>query len=76
MNSLGQRRYDHRAPVWVVEDSALYRDTLAALIDRSDRFRCAQMFGDGQSAVQALNDTKDLPRVILMDLALAGMNGI
>ena len=76
MNSLGQGRYDHRAPVWVVEDSALYRDTLASLIDRSERFRCAQVFGDGHSAVQALNDGKELPRVILMDLALPGMNGI
>lgn len=76
MNSLGQGRYDHRAPVWVVEDSALYRDTLASLIDRSERFRCAQIFGDGQTAVQALNEGKELPRVILMDLALPGMNGI
>jgi DNA-binding NarL/FixJ family response regulator len=76
MNSLGQGRYDHRAPVWVVEDSALYRDTLASLIDRSDRFRCAQIFGDGHSAVEALNEGKELPRVILMDLALPGMNGV
>ncbi len=76
MNSVGQGRYDHRAPVWVVEDSALYRDTLASLIDRSERFRCAQIFGDGHSAVEALNEGKELPRVILMDLALPGMNGI
>ena len=76
MNSVGQGRYDHRAPVWVVEDSALYRDTLASLIDRSERFRCAQIFGDGQSAVEAFNEGKELPRVILMDLALPGMNGI
>lgn len=76
MNSVGLGRYDHRAPVWVVEDSALYRDTLASLIDRSERFRCARIFGDGNSAVQALNEGKELPRVILMDLALPGMNGI
>jgi DNA-binding NarL/FixJ family response regulator len=76
MNSLGQPRYDHRAPVWVVEDSTLYRDTLAALIDRSERFRCARVFGEGQSAVEALNESKESPRVILMDLALPGMNGI
>ena len=76
MNSVGQGRYDHRAPVWVVEDSALYRDTLASLIDRSERFRCAQIFGDGHSAVEALNEGKELPRVILMDLALPGMNGV
>lgn len=76
MNSQGQGRYDHRAPVWVVEDSALYRDTLASLIDRSERFRCTQVFGDGQTAVRALNEGTELPRVILMDLALPGMNGI
>jgi DNA-binding NarL/FixJ family response regulator len=76
MTANGRSRYDQRAAVWVVEDSALYRETLAGLIDRSERFRCAQMFPDGQSAITALSEGKELPRVILMDLALPGMTGI
>jgi DNA-binding NarL/FixJ family response regulator len=34
------------------------------------------MFPDGQSAITALSEGKELPRVILMDLALPGMTGI
>ena len=76
MNATGHSRYDHRAAIWVIEDNVLYRDTLASLIDRSERFRCARVFGDGQSAVQVLHVEKVLPRVILMDLGLPGMSGI
>lgn len=74
--SPGRNRYDHRAAVWVVEDSALYRETLSGLIDSSERFRCAQMFGDGQSVLAALQAGKELPRLVLMDLGLPGMSGI
>ena len=76
MHSNSANGYDHRAPVWVVEDSALYRETLGELIERSSRFRCARVFGDGQSALAALNAGRELPRVILMDIALPGMTGI
>ena len=69
-------RYDHRAPVWVVEDSTLYRDTLGELIDRSTRLRCARRYADGRSALAALADGTDLPRIILMDIGLPGMDGI
>lgn len=72
----GRNRYDHRAAVWVVEDSALYRETLSGLINSSERFRCAHMFGDGQSTLSALQAGKDLPRLVLMDLGLPGMSGI
>lgn len=76
MHSYSANGYDHRAPVWVVEDSALYRETLGELIERSSRFRCARVFADGQSALAALHAGRELPRVILMDIALPGMTGI
>jgi DNA-binding NarL/FixJ family response regulator len=67
---------DLRAPVWVVEDSALFRDTLSDLIDRSPRARCARVFGDGDSALAALAEGRELPRLVLMDIALPGTSGI
>ena len=69
-------RYDARAPVWMVEDSALYRETLSELINGSERLRCARVFGDCESALAALAERRELPRVILMDIALPGMGGI
>lgn len=74
--SMHGARYDHRAAVWLVEDSALYRETMAALIQRSDRFQCTRVFPDGESALAVLNEGKELPRIILMDLGLPGMSGI
>jgi DNA-binding NarL/FixJ family response regulator len=69
-------RYDHRAPVWVVEDSSLYADTLAGVIQSSERLRCARVFSDGESALATLEEGAELPRLILMDIALPGMGGI
>ena len=72
----GESRPDFRAAVWIVEDSRLYRDTLCALIDRSDRLRCAHTFADGESALATLRDGRELPRLVLMDIGLPGMGGI
>lgn len=69
-------RYDHRAAVWIVEDNTLYRETLAELLQRSERFRAARALSDGETALEVLAEGKDWPRVILMDLALPGMSGI
>ena len=66
----------HRPPVWVVEDSELYRQTLAELLERSERFSCPRLFADAESVLEALREGTDLPRLILMDLALPGMSGI
>ena len=69
-------RPDFRAAVWIVEDSRLYRDTLGALIDRSDRLRCAHIFDDGEAALATLRQGDEVPRLILMDIGLPGMGGI
>jgi DNA-binding NarL/FixJ family response regulator len=71
-----ESRPDYRAAVWIVEDSILYRDTLRALIDRSERLRCAQVFGDGESALAMLRGGGEPPRLVLMDIGLPGMGGI
>ncbi len=69
-------RYDHRAAVWLVEDNPMYRETLAELINRSSTLRCEQTFGDGPAALAALEQGRELPRLILMDIGLPGMSGI
>lgn len=66
---------DHRPTVWLVEDNALYRRTLIELLEQSGRFRCSRDFADAEAALRALNDGRELPRIVLMDLALPGMTG-
>jgi DNA-binding NarL/FixJ family response regulator len=67
---------DTRAPVWVVEDSPVYRRTVAEVLDQSRRYRCSREFGDAEDALAALGDGRELPRLILMDLALPGISGV
>ncbi|MFN8572114.1 MAG: response regulator transcription factor [Gemmatimonadaceae bacterium] len=69
------RTPDARAAIWMVEDSAMYRQAVAEVIEGSDRYRCTRQFGDAESMLKALGDGRELPRLILMDLALPGMSG-
>jgi DNA-binding NarL/FixJ family response regulator len=69
-------RNDHRSAVWIVEDSALYRETVCELFDRSERLRCTRSFADGEGALMVLQDGAELPRIILMDLGLPAMSGV
>jgi DNA-binding NarL/FixJ family response regulator len=69
------RQADRRPAIWLVEDSALYRQTLADMLERSSRLRCTRLFGEAEAALQALGDGGELPRLILMDLGLPGMSG-
>jgi DNA-binding NarL/FixJ family response regulator len=75
-NVAAAKRYDDRAAVWVVEDSPLYRETISDLLEGSERLRCARTFADGQSALDVLDEGKELPRLVLMDLSLPGMSGV
>ena len=70
-----QAAFDARAPVWVVEDSPVYRQTVAEVLEQSRRYRCSRQFADAEQALAALGDGRELPRLILMDLALPGMSG-
>lgn len=61
--------------VWVVEDNAFLRDTVAELLDRSPGMGCALAAGTCEEALDALRRGK-VPQVVLMDLGLPGMTGI
>lgn len=61
--------------VWIVEDDALFRDGVKALIDRTPGFFCDYTFTNCEDALRLL-EAKDAPRILLMDLGLPGMSGI
>jgi DNA-binding NarL/FixJ family response regulator len=59
--------------VAVVEDHREYRDYLAALLNGTTALRCTATFRSMEEALEKI--TSDLPKVVLVDIGLPGMNG-
>lgn len=61
--------------VWVVEDGALLRRSLAAYLAAAPQLACPRAFGSVEELAAALA-AGDRPDVVLMDLALPGRSGV
>ncbi len=65
------------ATVWIVEDSADYRETVQELVDDSDHFKCAHVFESGEGLFEYLNVPGHFaPDLMIVDIGLPGMSGI
>ncbi|HSA55444.1 MAG TPA: response regulator transcription factor [Gemmatimonadaceae bacterium] len=62
--------------LWLVEDNALYRETVSEVLRGSGRFRGVREFADGESALTRFDGRGEIPQLVLMDIALPGMSGI
>src|SRR5437868_14950049 len=60
--------------VSLVEDDHGTRETLAALLNQTPKFRCASACATGEEALRRI--PQDKPDVALVDINLPGMNGI
>jgi DNA-binding NarL/FixJ family response regulator len=60
--------------VSIVDDEAALRDSIATFINSSPGFRCVSAYGSAAAALQGL--PADRPDVVLMDINMAGLNGI
>jgi DNA-binding NarL/FixJ family response regulator len=61
--------------VWLIEDNAVFRRTVARTIAKQPGFVCDGEFGRAEDALAALQ-TLPQPRIILLDVGLPGMSGI
>ena len=61
--------------VWLIEDNATFRRTIARTIAKQPGFTCDGEFGRAEDALAALQTTP-APRIILLDVGLPGMSGI
>jgi DNA-binding NarL/FixJ family response regulator len=60
--------------VSIVDDDKLLRSSIAAFIDGFPEVRCLSDYGSGAAALEHL--PADKPDVVLMDINMAGMDGI
>jgi DNA-binding NarL/FixJ family response regulator len=60
--------------VSIVDDEKKLCQSIATFLNGSPGFRCVSMYGSAEAALRQL--PSDLPDVVLMDINMAGMNGI
>src|SRR5277367_3244461 len=60
--------------VSIVDDESQLRQSIETFINGSPGFRCVSAFGSAEAALQGL--VNERPDVVLMDIHMAGMNGI
>jgi DNA-binding NarL/FixJ family response regulator len=60
--------------VSIVDDESQLRQSIVTFINGSSGFRCLSAYGSAEAALQGL--ATDRPDVVLMDIHMAGMNGI
>lgn len=63
-----------RIPVLIVDDQALIRAGLRALVDSTDDLRTVAEAGDGEEAVRLA--VRHRPDVVLMDIRMPGVDGL
>lgn len=63
-----------RLRVMIVEDHALVRAGMRALLEKIDGIDVVSAVGDGWEAVKAVQT--DVPDLVLMDIAMPGLNGL
>ncbi len=60
--------------VWLIEDNAEFRKSVARALNRMPALQCAASFSRGDLALEALA-TERAPDVVLLDLGLPGVSG-
>lgn len=63
------------AVIWITDDHAPFRRTLAKVLNSANGLQCAAQFDSGETLLQAL-DGATSPDLILLDVGLPGMSGL
>ncbi len=62
--------------IWIVEDNPHFRQTMKNLLNQSEGFACNFAFSSCEDSLIEMENTAELPAVILLDIGLEGMSGI
>ncbi|MEM7700039.1 MAG: response regulator transcription factor [Verrucomicrobiota bacterium] len=67
---------EQRTTIWIIEDSAAYREAVVFAIDSQPDLDCGANFHQAEPALEVLRSETDAPDVVLLDLDLPGMHGL
>jgi DNA-binding NarL/FixJ family response regulator len=62
--------------VSLIDDHAIFCDSLSSLINDFDGFRVGWCANDGAGAIQLLQQTENIPDIVLLDIIMPGISGI
>jgi len=60
----------------LIDDHKIFCDSLMGLINDFDGFKAIWGLQDGRKAIQLLEDEKNVPNIILLDIAMPAMSGV
>ena len=60
----------------LIDDHKIFCDSLAGLINDFEGFSVSWSVQNGNKAIRLLEDDKNLPNIILLDIVMPGMGGV
>lgn len=67
---------DDLTQVLIIEDNDLFRKSLANVINKSSKMKCAGSYISAEDALKDIEQKELKPQVVLMDIGLPGITGV
>ena len=67
---------DELIKVLIIEDNDLFRKSLANVINKSGKMKCAGSYISAEDALKDIEQKEVKPQVVLMDIGLPGITGV
>ncbi|WP_452226116.1 response regulator [Lacinutrix cladophorae] len=67
---------NNKVNIVLVDDEILIRKGLKAILEQEDHYKIIKEFSNGEAFVHYIENTSNLPDIVLMDIKMPSLNGI